>query len=237
MRISAVLLSTQSMLIPYIAYNDIIILPIKENMNDGKTYHFFKWAASGAWVPPLYFDDLRPIPTALSYSNLTTPAPLLAHHDPVHAHRDQLTGNPKPWVRPDFIIKADDDSFVMLAELEAHLRVEMHTESPPKRYKHQPELVAPPGTPDTPAHPALLNNDPMIFWGYPVKNRFMAGELYALTHSLVDWISKNKDVASNIRGAEDQITSRWVRWHPRSQDVRWVRERCWVYDHPKAGTV
>lgn len=148
-----------------------------------------------------------------------------------------MTGNPKPWVRPDFIIKADDDSFVMLAELEAHLRVEMHTESPPKRYKHQPELVAPPANHSVPTIPVAPNDDPMIFWGYPVKNRFMAGELYALTHTLVDWISKDKDVAANVRGAEDQITSRWVRWHPRSQDVRWVRERCWVYDHPKAGTV
>lgn len=208
-------------------------------MNDGKTYAFFQWAATGAWVPPLYFDhdQFQSVPQNLSYANLTRPAPKLAHHDPVHAHRDQLTASPKPWVRPDFIIKADDDSFVMLAELEARLRVELHGDSLPRYYKHLPELVAPPATPDAPSKPNVPNDDPLIFWGYTVKNRFMAGELYALSHSIVDWISKDPSARENVRGAEDQVTSRWVRWHPRAQDVRWVRERCWVYDHPKAGTV
>jgi hypothetical protein len=208
-------------------------------MNDGKTYAYFQWAATGAWVPPLYFDQdqFQSVPQSFSYMNLTRPAPKLAHHDPVHAHRDQLTGSPKPWVRPDFILKADDDSFVMLAELEAHLRVELHGDSLPRYYKHLPELVAPPATSNAPSKPSAPNDDPLILWGYTVKNRFMAGELYALSHSLVDWISTDPSVRENVRGAEDQVTSRWVRWHPRAQDVRWVRERCWIYDHPKAGTV
>ncbi|KAI0348596.1 hypothetical protein BDW22DRAFT_107257 [Trametopsis cervina] len=219
------------------AYNDIVILPIKENMNDGKTYAFFHWAAHGAWVPPLYYDHFEQVPQNLSYANATRPAPLLAHHDPIQARQDQLTGDPKPWVRPDFILKADDDSFVMLAELEAHLRVELHGKSLPRQYQQHPDLIAPAITPDQPVvhHPS--NDDPLIFWGYLVKNRFMAGELYALSHSLVDWIASNPDVKENVRGAEDQVTARWVRWHPRAQDVRWVRERCWIYDHPKAGTV
>jgi len=218
-------------------YNDIIILPIKENMNDGKTHAFFQWAATDAWVPPLYFDHFDTVPQNLSYANLTTPAPLLAHHDPIHAHRDQYNETPKPWVRPDFIIKADDDSFVMLAELEAHLRVELHGKPLPRRYNLQPELIAPPATPDQSAAYVPPNDDPLIFWGYLVKNRFMGGELYALSHALVDWISTDAGVKEHIRGAEDQVTARWVRWHPRAQDVRWVRERCWIYDHPKAGTV
>lgn len=220
-----------------VAYNDIIILPIKENMNGGKTYDYFHWAATGAWVPPLYFDHFNSVPKNLSYTNQTVPAPLLAPHDPIQAHRDQLTGDPKPWVRPDFIVKADDDSFVMLAELEAHLRVELHGGPLPRQYGKQPELIAPPVTPNqsTVYHPP--NDDPLIYWGYLVKNRFMAGELYALSHSLVDWIANEPGVKNYVTGAEDQVTARWIRWHPKSEDVRWVRERCWIYDHPKAGTV
>lgn len=169
-----------------IAYNDIVILPIKENMNDGKTYAYFHWAASNAWVPPLYFDheQFESVPKNLSYANQTTPEPVLAEHDPIFAHRDKATGNPKPWVRPDFLIKADDDSFVMLAELEAHLRVELHGGPLPVRYGHQTELIAPPASPNQSTIWTPPNNDPLIFWGYLVKNRFMGGELYALSHGL-----------------------------------------------------
>lgn len=220
-------------------YNDIVILPIKENMNDGKTQAYFQWAATGAWVPPLYFDNYTTVPHNLSYANRTIPAPRLAHHDPIHAHQDKLTGSPKPWVRPDFIIKADDDSFVMLAELEAHLRVELHGKALPRQYAtpSTPLLIAPPATPgqSTIYHPP--NDDPLIYWGYLVKNRFMAGELYALSHSLVEWIANDPTVRDHVRGAEDQVTAFWIKWHPRAQDVRWVRERCWIYDHPKSGTV
>ena len=229
----------QQVMPPNIAYHDIVILPIKENMNDGKTYEYFNWAAANAWVPPLYFDEAQfeSVPKNLSYTNRTSPAPVLAQHDPIHAFRDQLTGDPKPWVRPDFIIKADDDSFVMLAELEAHLRVELHGGPLPRHYGTQPELIAPPGNPAQPTEYHAPNDDPLIFWGYLVKNRFMAGELYALSHALVDWIGSEPGVRDYVRGAEDQVTARWMRVHPRSQDVRWVRERCWIYDHPKAGTV
>lgn len=31
--------------------------------------------------------------------------------------------------------------------------------------------------------------------------------------------------------------ARWLRMHPRAPDVRWRSERCWIYDHPRAGTV
>ena len=220
----------------FTAFNDIVILPIRENMNDGKSYAFFHWAATGAWVPPLY-TDFEQVPQNLSYANLTSPAPLLAHHDPIQARRDLQSGSPKPWVRPDFVIKADDDSFVMLAELEARLRVELHGGPLPRHYHKPPELIAPPANPNQASvyHPP--NDDPLIYWGYLVKNRFMAGELYALSHSLVDWIAHDPSVKEQTRGAEDQVTAKWMHWHPRSEDVRWVRERCWVYDHPKAGTV
>lgn len=220
-----------------IAYNDIVILPIKENMNDGKTQAYFHWAATGAWVPPLYYDNFTAVPHNLSYANRTVHAPRLAPHDPAIAHQDRLSGYPKPWVPPDFVVKADDDSFVMLAELEAHLRVELHGGPLPHQYSAPPLLVAPPATSNQSTVYRPPNDDPLIYWGYLVKNRFMAGELYALSHSLVDWVATDPTVQDHVRGAEDQITAFWIRWHPRAQDVRWVRERCWIYDHPKSGTV
>lgn len=206
-------------------------------MNDGKTHAFFTWAATGAWVPPLYFDNYENVPNNFTYSNHTTPAPKLAQHDPVFAHRDQLTHNPKPWVRPDFIAKADDDSFVMLAELEAHLRVEMLAK--PIHSPHKPPhlMIAPPATSNHTLEYPERNNDPLVYWGYIVKNRFMAGETYALSYALVDWASKDAGVRDHIRGAEDQVTAWWMRWHPRAEEIHWIRERCWVYDHPKSGTV
>ena len=113
------------------AFKDIVILPIQENMNNGKTHAFFSWAANHSWVPPIYFDNFDKVPKDFTYLNATNPAPALATHDPVHAHRDRLDGSPQPWVRPDFVVKADDDSFVMLAELEARLRVELHKDPLP----------------------------------------------------------------------------------------------------------
>jgi hypothetical protein len=89
-------------------YHDIIILPIKENMNRGKTFAFFDWAHQHAWVPP-------PRDTGLnSQRNQTTIN--LAPHDPVASRGEG-------WTRPDYVLKADDDSLVMLAELEARMRV------------------------------------------------------------------------------------------------------------------
>ncbi|EJF66745.1 hypothetical protein DICSQDRAFT_151176 [Dichomitus squalens LYAD-421 SS1] len=256
-------------------YKDMVILPLTENMNDGKTHAFFSWAANHSWVPPIYLDSHDKVPTNFTYLNATNPAPALAQHDPVFAHRDQLSASPRPWVRPDFVVKADDDSFVMLAELESRLRVELYKEplprppSPPVRspqWRQQsqprddsgeepsvldynqiasyfnfslpayvtgfPTLVASRPTPEEPPSP-----DPLIFWGYLVKNRFMAGELYALSWSLVEWVSKDPLVKTMTRGAEDKQTSKWIRIHPRAGQVRWTSERCWIYDHPRAGTV
>ena len=156
-------------------YNDIIVLPIRENMNDGKTYAFFHWVATNAWVPPLYYDTFETVPKNLSYANLTAPAPVLAQHDPTAAREDAATGHPRPWVRPDFVIKADDDSFIMLAELEARLRVELHGGPLPRQYRNQPTLIAPPASPGQSTEWHAPNDDPMIYYGYLVKNRFMAG--------------------------------------------------------------
>jgi len=38
-------------------------------------------------------------------------------------------------------------------------------------------------------------------------------------------------------GKEDKLVSRWMRMHPEREEIVWIAERCWIYDHPKAGTV
>ncbi|OBZ79484.1 hypothetical protein A0H81_01075 [Grifola frondosa] len=206
-------------------YNDMVILPVSENMNSGKTHAFFTWAANNSWVPPLYFDNFTSVPSGLSYTNLSSPAPALAQHDPVHARRDRVSGNPQAWVKPDFVVKADDDSFVMLAELEARLRVELHKKPkpPPKQQVHKPDPQEPAVTDADKAgsQPLPPSQDPLVFWGYLVKNRFMAGELYALSYSIVDFVANDPLVKTMIRGAEDKQTSKWVRSHPRAEEVRW----------------
>jgi hypothetical protein len=242
-------------------FNDIIILPTPENMNSGKTHSFFTWAASMAWVPPLYFNTETPLPN-FSYSNESSPVLTLAPHDPVHARWDRASGSSAAheWVRPDFVVKVDDDSFVMLAELEARLRIalhEKHTESVgDPRWDNvtsvvsvgqgaksslstpTPALASSSSKPQPRPPPgAILADDPLIYWGYLVKRRFMAGELYALSWSLVDWVSKDPVVKGFVRGAEDKQTAKWMRLHPRAPEIRWVAERCWIYDHPRSGTV
>ena len=216
-------------------FNDIVILPVAENMNSGKSYAFFTWAAKMALVPPIYFDTEIP-PPMLSYSNVTSPMLSLAQHDPVYAWRDRQSASSlaQDWVRPDFIVKVDDDSFVMLAELEAHLRVALHDQGNVDVH-HQENSSTSDSSAELPsAQPA---RDPLIYWGYLVKRRFMAGEMYALSWSLVDWISNEPALKGLVNGAEDKQTAKWMRLHPRAAQVRWVAERCWIYDHPRSGTV
>ncbi len=87
------------------------------------------------------------------------------------------------------------------------------------------------------ADPTEANPDPLVFWGYLIKNRFMGGEMYALSFALVDWVANDPVVNTMTHGAEDKQTSKWIRMHPRADQVRWASERCWIYDHPRAGTV
>ncbi|KAF8807379.1 hypothetical protein BYT27DRAFT_7189471 [Phlegmacium glaucopus] len=230
-------------------YNDIVILPIPENMNSGKSHSFFSWAAFNAWVPPIYRVTGVPPPN-FPYSNFTSTPPSLATHDPFLAWENINSGTSKPWVRPDYVVKVDDDSFIMLAELEARLRFELHAAKPKAADFHPTKpimhndtastmsMFVPP--PHLQASVESANNDPLIYWGYLVTNRlhqFMAGELYALSWSLVDWISKDATVKTLTRGAEDKQTAKWMRLHPRAPEIRWASERCWIYDHPRSGTV
>lgn len=256
----------------------MIVLPISENMNFGKTHSFFSWASTEAWVPPLPAGYDSDHVASFSYSNITANHTIpLAKHDPVQSRREWTrTGEQAPWVRPDFVVKVDDDSFVMLAELEARLRVELHTKTrhhlgdETLHSRHpDPESGAPhSGMPEPDVHKSStsssnvainataiarddtpmrirralsevpsLRDDPLVYWGYLVKNQFMAGELYALSWSLAEWVAGDPTVKSMTKGKEDKQVAKWMRLHPRASEVRWKSERCWIYDHPRAGTV
>ncbi|TDL28646.1 hypothetical protein BD410DRAFT_781162 [Rickenella mellea] len=268
-------------------YNDMVILPIAENMNYGKTHAFFAWASTEAWVPPIPPDpSMASSVPIFSYSNITSPLPIpVAPHDPREVRRESLrwthlrsneTERQRPWVRPDFVTKVDDDAFVMLAELEARLRVELYTPNgqhldgstsimPSGRDSEhetatEPDVRSaadltddisssmspnestrsPAGTPSSLPNDSLggkPNDDPLVYWGYLVKNQFMAGELYALSWSIVRWVATDPGVRGMTHGKEDKQVAKWMRAHPRARDVRWKSERCWIYDHPRAGTV
>ena len=211
-------------------------------MNNGKTYTFFSWAAINAWVPPIYKLS-GVLPPILSYSNSTSPPPPLAKHDPFLAW-ENINSTSKPWVRPDYVVKVDDDSFIMLAELEARLRLELHTAKPRRPNSNSNDTTIADLSMLSPSHVQVpmesAYDDPLVYWGYLVTNRlhqFMAGELYALSWSLVDWVSKDATVKTLTRGAEDKQTAKWMRLHPRASEIRWSSERCWIYDHPRSGTV
>lgn len=64
----------------------------------------------------------------------------------------------------------------------------------------------------------------------------MAGEVYALSSDLVDYIATYKPLRQYTIGKEDQRVAKWMRIHPEYSTIHWVSERCWIYDHPKAGT-
>ncbi|KDN43635.1 hypothetical protein RSAG8_06012, partial [Rhizoctonia solani AG-8 WAC10335] len=182
-------------------YGDIVILPIRENMNEGKTHAYFSWAYEHALVPPPH-----PRQNASSSVNTTDTQTMFPRHDPSRTFSD--------WVKPDYVVKTDDDSFVMLAELEARLRIE--------DYKAQTEAPT---------------WDPLVYWGYLIKDYFMGGELYALSWPLVSFVATSEVVKTMTIGYEDQQVAKWIGTHPHASRVRWASERCWIYNHPKSANV
>lgn len=255
----------------------MILLPVPENMNNGKTHAYIDWAHHNALVPPpsavhphshrhanltqSFTTYLSPYPDGTSpfttpsqrehfpsfAANHHAPPPALAPHDPQPHHEPSDTSEPptqSDWVRPQFVIKADDDAFVMLTELEARLRLEWYaaikektspassgaddfngvvdgagrvsTKSPMRLgggattqvMKERPMTsTITPYWPEKEYYDVPRSIDPMIYWGYLVKTRFMAGELYALSSSLVDYIATTPNVRAMTRGAEDKLVS------------------------------
>lgn len=92
------------------------MLDIKENMNDGKTHAFFSWAAENAIIPRIHSSRLGADSGRSDGKYEQVPLP----------------GNQEDVVemrRPDWVMKADDDSFIMLGELERRLRVAPKTKT------------------------------------------------------------------------------------------------------------
>lgn len=173
-------------------HNDIVILDIQENMNEGKTHEYFSWAAEHARVPDY------------EYPSHPRSEASRAQFEAARARGEE----PQPILHgekaPDFVAKADDDAFLMLGEFERHLRVLPKTKT---------------------------------FWGYLVRELFMAGECYAMSLDLAKWIRDNGALDPYTHGKEDKLVSRWLRMHPQADEIVWATEHCWIYDHPKAGTV
>lgn len=65
----------------------------------------------------------------------------------------------------------------------------------------------------------------------------MGGECYALSLDLVHYVATSAPIRQLVRGAEDKLVARWMRMHPEKETILWASESCWVYDHPRAGTV
>ncbi|PLW58284.1 hypothetical protein PCANC_00848 [Puccinia coronata f. sp. avenae] len=174
-------------------YNDIVVLDIQENMNRGKTYAFLNWASENATIP-VYFHPLhepKPKTGINGIGGVIKPDGM------------QTVNVGVGFKKADFIVKADDDSFIVLSELERHLRVAPRT---------------------------------MTYWGYLIRNLFMGGECYALSADLVNYVASSPKVLDHVTGAEDKKVAKWMRIHPNASQINWVTERCWIYDHPKAGT-
>ncbi|WRT65142.1 uncharacterized protein IL334_002084 [Kwoniella shivajii] len=170
------------------AFNDILLLDMDENMNSGKTHAFFSWAAENATVPSWEYPKHEGLSESMSeQGDRSRPAPIW-----------------KGERKPNYVVKADEDAFIMLGELEKKLRVVPRTKA---------------------------------FWGYLVKNTFMAGECYALSFDLVQYIHASPALRTLTRGKEDKLVAKWMNMHPEREQIVWATERCWIYDHPKAGTV
>lgn len=80
----------------------MLILPIAENMNRGKSQTFMEWASEHARVPNCTY-----LPNA----------------------EGEYISHCSGEKRPDFVMKADDDAFINLSELEKRLRIMPKTKS------------------------------------------------------------------------------------------------------------
>ena len=184
-------------------YNDIVVLDAKENLNQGKTYDFFKWASENATVPIWY-----KAPAGKRIGALTPIAD--------NAPNTYSLG----FKKAEYVVKADDDAFLVLSELERHLRVA------PRQATYW----------GCESHCASLGKMLAEVTIDLIRNLFMGGECYALSMDLVNYIATDSSVVTQTLGKEDKRVAKWMRMHPNASTINWVTERCYIYDHPKATT-
>jgi len=104
-------------------FNDIVVLDMEETQSARKTHGFMKWASENATVP-----FLRPVGPDWSNLNTVVPNPALPGGlSGFDGERDATDKGQQRyqlgWKKVDYVVKADDDSFIVLDELERHLRV------------------------------------------------------------------------------------------------------------------
>ena len=120
-----------------VAFGDIVILDMEENMNSGKTHKYFTWAADHATVPEYSFvlpsTSQHPSHRDLDMEDINLES---GYQDEV-GHTVRSTSRPPNFIsldpaahavymgekRPDYIFKADDDALIVLGEFERRVRV------------------------------------------------------------------------------------------------------------------
>ena len=63
---------------------------------------------------------------------------------------------------------------------------------------------------------------------------YNSGQGYAMSIDLVDFIATRSFTRWYRWGDEDQMFGNALRFHPKMEEIVWVRDPCWVYDHPRA---
>lgn len=203
-------------------WNDLVVLDIDENMNRGKTFEFFKWANENATVP---------IGLPRSY------AKGLENHLHGLPGEKELKGEIPElavgWKKVDFVVKADDDAFLVLDELERHLRIAPKNltywgcEYPKFQFevKSQRRFSL-----------TFLFSQIICAVLDLIRNWFMGGECYALSSDLVSYVANSPIVSQYTTGKEDKKVAQWINLHPSRSSINFVSEQCWIYDGPKSNT-
>lgn len=65
---------------------------------------------------------------------------------------------------------------------------------------------------------------------------YVNGGVSALSMDLVKYIATSEYALANPGWREDQRLGDWLRAHPQGDQVIWVTDRCWMYDHPRGKT-
>lgn len=110
-------------------------------------------------------------------------------------------------------------------------------------YAYQPRsqgvlpLPSPDGVPksQTEKPPFMAEPAASSYW----RNRIVSGTdgRDGVQNGQAEDRDRNAELNLPVAGREDQVTAGWMKDHGKEWNVTWYDERCWIYDHPKGGTV